>query len=125
MLFRMKGGKMKIVHLSEIEKKEISMEGAKGVSKQLPISGKDGSPAYTFRIFTIRPGGNTSYHAHGFEHINYVIEGQAVIVNEQEGEHAVAKGDFILVLPFEKHQYKNTSSDKDFVMICAVPNEYD
>ncbi len=125
MLFSEEGGNMKIVRLSEIEKKIVSMEGARGAFKQLPISKKDGSPAYTFRVFTIQPGGNTPYHTHGFEHINYVIEGQAVVVNENGEEHTISKGDFVLVLPSEKHQYKNKSDDKDFVMICAVPNEYD
>lgn len=116
---------MKIMNLSNLEKRKVMMEGAQGAFKQLPISKKDGSPAYTFRVFTIQPGGNTPYHTHGFEHINYVIEGQAVIVNEEGEETRIRKGDFILVLPNEKHQYKNKSADADFVMICAVPNEYD
>ena len=116
---------MKIVKLSDLEKTKVTMEGAQGAFKQLPISKGDGSPAYAFRVFTIQPGGNTPYHTHGFEHINYVIEGRAVIVNERGEETGIRKGDFILVHPNEKHQYKNTSADADFVMICAVPNEYD
>ena len=34
-------------------------------------------------------------------------------------------GDFALVLPHEKHQYRNTSPDRAFRMICAVPKEYE
>lgn len=116
---------MKIVNLSEMEKTRVFMEGVQDAFKQLPISKKDGSPTYTFRVFTILPGGNTPYHTHNFEHINYVIEGEAVIVNERKEERKIRKGDFILVLPNEKHQYKNKDAEKDFVMICAVPNEYD
>jgi hypothetical protein len=37
----------------------------------------------------------------------------------------VKKGDFVLVLPDEKHQYKNRSSKTPFMMICAVPKEYE
>ena len=37
----------------------------------------------------------------------------------------VKKGDFALILPGETHQYKNTSDSKPFVMICAVPKEYE
>jgi quercetin dioxygenase-like cupin family protein len=28
-------------------------------------------------------------------------------------------------MPNEKHQYRNTSKDQDFVMICGVPKEYE
>jgi quercetin dioxygenase-like cupin family protein len=30
-----------------------------------------------------------------------------------------------MVLPDEKHQYKNTSAKSPVVMICAVPKEYE
>ncbi len=34
-------------------------------------------------------------------------------------------GDFALMLPDEKHCYKNTSDSEDLVMICAVPKEFE
>jgi len=37
----------------------------------------------------------------------------------------VKKGDFVLVLPDEKHQYQNRSPKSPFMMICAVPKEYE
>lgn len=116
---------MKVVHLDKVEKTRPEMEGAKGVNKQLPISKKDGSPIFSFRVFTIEPGGHTPYHTHPFEHINYVIGGRGVIVNENGDEESVYEGCFSLILPNEKHQYKNTSDTEDMVMICAVPKEYE
>jgi quercetin dioxygenase-like cupin family protein len=101
------------------------MEGACCVSKQVPVSKDDGSPQFAFRVFTIDPGGNTPYHTHPFEHINYIIDGNGVIVTETGEERPVKKGDFALVLPGEKHQYKNTSAAEPLVMICAVPKEYE
>jgi hypothetical protein len=37
----------------------------------------------------------------------------------------VQKGDFILILPNEKHQYRNKSPHDPMIMICAVPKEYE
>ncbi|MGD8512847.1 MAG: cupin domain-containing protein [Deltaproteobacteria bacterium] len=116
---------MKITRLDEIEQTKMTMEGAKDVWRQVPISKKDGSPVFSFRVFTIAPGGNTPFHRHPFEHLNYVIEGQGVLVTEEGTPHPVKKGDFALVLPDEKHQYRNTSARESLVMICAVPKAYE
>jgi quercetin dioxygenase-like cupin family protein len=116
---------MKTIQLDQIAKSKMAMEGAKDVYKQLPISKADGTPSFSFRVFTIEPGGHTPYHTHEFEHLNYIIEGQGVLVNEAGEERPVKKGDFALVLPGEKHQYRNASADQPFLMICAVPKEYE
>jgi quercetin dioxygenase-like cupin family protein len=116
---------MKISSLERIEKIKVDMEGSKDVFKQVPISKKDGAPTFSFRVFTLEPNGYTPFHRHPFEHLNYIIEGKGALVIESGKEHEVKKGDFILVLPDEKHQYKNKSSKEPFIMICAVPKEYE
>ena len=116
---------MKITRLENLEKTKMNMEGAKGAYKQLPISKADGSPTFSFRVFTIEPGGHTPYHTHQNEHINYLIQGDAAIVTESGEELEFKKGDFALVLPDEKHQYKNKSATEPMIMICAVPKEYE
>lgn len=116
---------MKIVHLHDVEKKPVDLEGAKNVMRQTPISAADGSPHFSFRVFTVAPGGNTPYHIHPFEHLNYVIAGSGVLVDEQGNAKPLKPGDFAIVLPNEKHCYKNADTDSDFVMICAVPKEYE
>jgi len=116
---------MKIISLDSIEKIGVAMEGAKYLQKQVPISASDGSPSYCFRVFTIAPEGHTPYHTHPFEHLNYIIEGEGAVVTESGEERAVKKGDFALVLPKEKHQYRNKSATEPMVMICAVPKEYE
>ena len=68
---------MKIISLSEVEKKEVHMEGALGAWKQLPLGQQDGVPVYSYRVFTVEPGGHTPYHKHPYEHMNYIIEGSA------------------------------------------------
>ncbi len=70
------------------------------------------------------PGGHTPFHAHSFEHLNYVIEGKGTVKNEI-GEERCKKGDFAMVMPGEKHQYVNSSDKDPMVMICAVPKDYE
>lgn len=116
---------MKITSLDKVKKIEMNMEGAHNVRKQVPLSKDDGTPTYSFRVFTIEPQGHTPFHKHPFEHMNYIIEGNGVIVTEIGKEIEVKKGDFALVLPDEKHQYRNKSESKPMIMICAVPKEYE
>ena len=57
-------------------------------------------------------------------HMNYVIEGTGALVNEAGEETPLKSGDFALVNPSEKHQYRN-KGDKPFKMICGVPKEFE
>ena len=57
-------------------------------------------------------------------HMNYVIEGEGALVNEKGEEQPLKAGDFALVMPDEKHQYRN-KGDKPFKMICGVPKEFE
>lgn len=116
---------MKIVGLGDVERREVEMEGASGASKQVPVSGADGSPLMALRVFTIEPGGYTPRHSHPYEHINYIISGRGVLVDEQGTPRPLAAGDFALVLPEERHQYRNISDDEPMVMVCLVPREHE
>jgi len=116
---------MKIVSLSSVRKNKVLMEGAMGAWKQIPLSREDGAPVYSYRVFTVEPGGCTPYHQHPYEHMNYIIEGEGFLVNETGMQNKIEKGDFALVMPNEKHQYRNISPDKDLVLICGVPKEFE
>jgi quercetin dioxygenase-like cupin family protein len=116
---------VKITNLTTLEKKRMTMEGARETWKQIPISQADGTPSFSVRVFTIEPGGHTPFHRHDFEHVNYVIDGTGAVVNEAGEEREISKGDFVLVLPNEQHQYRNKAQDKSFVIICGVPKEYE
>lgn len=115
---------MHVTRLNAIEKTTPEMEGARGVRKQMALSREHGAPTFSFRVFTIEPGGHTPFHQHPYEHMNYVIRGRATLVAE-DGERGLKEGDFALVLPGEKHQYRNPSQAFDLVMICAVPAEFE
>jgi len=116
---------MKIISLEHVTKTKVKMEGALNAWKQIPLSREDGAPVYSFRVFTVEPGGYTPYHQHPYEHMNYIIEGEGVLVNEAGQQKSLKAGDFAIVLPNEKHQYRNASPDKAFKMICGVPKEFE
>jgi quercetin dioxygenase-like cupin family protein len=115
---------MYITRLKDVEKTIPVMEGAKNIYKQIPLSQKDGVPTFSFRVFTIKPGGHTPFHWHPFEHMNYVISGKGMLVAEDR-EHELNEGDFALILPDEKHQFKNSLGKQDLIIICAVPKQYE
>jgi len=115
---------MKIIAIDQVEKIKVRMEGAAGAWKQLPLGSRDGAPVYSYRVFTLEPGGNTPFHSHPYEHMNFIIEGQGILKNEAGEERSLKAGDFALVLPNERHQYRN-KSDKIFRMICGVPKEFE
>jgi len=115
---------MKIISLDQVPKLKLDMMGTKGVHKQVSISRDDGTPSFCFRVFSLEPGGYTPFHAHPFEHLNYVIEGKGALVDEDNQEKPVKKGDFAFLPPGEKHQFRNKSNTEELVFICAVPNEY-
>ena len=116
---------MVITNLDKIEKEKVEMEGVKHAFKQIPLSREDGAPHFSFRVFTLDPGGHTPFHNHPFEHLNYIISGQGAVVRENGSEEPVSAGDFVMVLPGEQHQYRNTSIQEQLQFICAVPIEYE
>ncbi|HOE82531.1 MAG TPA: cupin domain-containing protein [Myxococcota bacterium] len=101
----------------------ITMPGAKGVSKEVTIGKVDGTPEYSMRIFTVQVGGNTPFHGHPYDHVNYIVAGKGMVVSEA-GETPVEAGDSVLVLPDELHQYKNVG-DSPFVFICMVKKDFE
>lgn len=116
---------MKVISLGQVPSMPMQMAGADGVTKQVPIGAADGAPNFAFRVFTVTPGGHTPYHIHDAEHLNYIVQGEGVLVDESGDEHPVKAGEFALVTPNEKHQYRNTSASEDLKMICAVPLAYE
>ena len=116
---------MKITSLEQTASIPMDMPGAVGVTKQVPLSASDGAPNFSFRVFTVAPGGNTPYHAHDSEHLNYVLHGEGALVDAEGREHPVKAGDFSMVLPNEQHQYRNLSSTEELKFICAVPVAYE
>ncbi len=116
---------MIIKNLDSISKIAVTMQGAEKVTKQLVIGKLDGTPKMSLRVFTIEPGGNSPFHSHNYEHLNYIISGKGAMLDEDGNENRVESGNIALVLPNEKHQFKNLSETEDFVFICLVDKEFE
>ncbi|MFW6151800.1 MAG: cupin domain-containing protein [Verrucomicrobiota bacterium] len=116
---------MKVTDLGKTSRIKVEMEGAEKAWKQLVLSSSDGAPNFSFRVFTVEPGGHTPLHTHESEHLNYIIQGEGALVDSEGTERRIAAGNFALVLPGEKHQYRNTGSSEDLILICAVPSQYE
>ncbi len=115
---------MLVKKLNEVAKEKVNIDGAVGALKQLVIGSADGAPAFSFRVFTVEPGGHTPRHSHPFEHLNYVLSGNGELVDPDGIGIAVTAGDFAIILPDELHQFRNSGND-DFVFICAVDKAYE
>ena len=111
---------MKIVHYTDVKLEDVTMEGAKGAKIRWLISEKDGAPNFATRLFEVEPAGHTPFHTHNWEHENFVVEGEGVLVTE-DGEKPFSKGDVIYVPPNFKHSYKNTGS-RTLKFLCIIPH---
>lgn len=114
---------MKITRLEDCNVVPIHMEGIQGASKQVPIGKQDGAPNFSIRVFTLEPDGHTPHHSHASEHLNYILEGSGELM-EGDQPRQISKGDFVLIKPDEKHQFRNTG-EKPLVFMCMVPKEYE
>jgi len=64
---------MKIIPIDQVEKRKSRWREQLAPGTTTP--GKpDDAPVYSYRVFTLEPGGNTPYHSHPYEHMNFVIE---------------------------------------------------
>lgn len=114
---------MQIIKLKDVPSQPVAMEGVVGATRQVPVGIAEGTPTMSARVFTLEPGGHTPHHTHPFEHLNYVIAGRGEMQSE-EGSRPIETGDFILVQPNERHQYRNPH-DAPLVFICLVPKKYE
>ncbi len=108
---------MKIKHFKDVEA-QLVMDGK--IEKRVLIGPADNSPNFAMRLFTLKPGANTPYHSHEWEHEVFVIEGK-IKVRSKEGEKIIDAGSFVFVEPNEEHQFVNVN-DGPSSFICIVPN---
>ena len=104
---------------SERVPQPIEVEGAAKVRKSGLVAATDGSPTVAMRMFELGEGGHTPWHAHDWEHVVYVLEGEGILKSES-GDAPFAAGDSVLVDPDEEHNFINTG-DGPLRFICVVP----
>ena len=113
---------MKILNYSSVEP-EHAGEGTSKVTIRWLIDKKTGAKNFFMRLFEIEAGGYTPLHQHDWEHEVFILEGEGVIVYEEETKLFRA-GDVIFIAPNEKHQFRN-SGKKLVKLLCLIPNKKD
>ena len=116
---------MIIRKLAEVPVHPVDMAGVLGATKQLVLGAADGVPNFSFRVFTLDPGGHTPRHSHATEHLNYVLSGEGCLVDDEGERHTLVAGDFAFVPPDQEHQFRNETGEVPLVFLCAVPKEYE
>lgn len=110
---------MKVEKSSNIAKKPVEVDGAKGAEMRLLISEADGAENFLMRMFELQPGGHTPLHAHAHEHEVFVVEGSGVFVCAGQ-EHEFGPEYVIFAPPNKEHRFKNTG-DSILRMLCLIP----
>ncbi|MGB9714523.1 MAG: cupin domain-containing protein [Candidatus Bathyarchaeales archaeon] len=111
---------MKILNYKDVKAEEAKEEGASKLKVRWLITKELGAPNFAMRLFEVEPGGYSPLHAHPWEHEVFILEGEGVVVSE-DGEKKVGVGDAVLVLPNERHQFKNNGK-KALKFLCLVPH---
>ena len=111
---------MKIKNYTDIEAREVKMEGANGGVMRWLISQADGAPNFVMRMFEFEPGGYSPLHTHPYEHEVYILEGNGTFIYEGQ-EYKFDKNYCIFVPPNKLHQFKNTGKSS-LRFICLIPN---
>ena len=110
---------MKAVRTEEVPAQSVTDGGAREVTVRWLISRPEGAPNFAMRVFEIAPGGCTPQHEHAWEHEVYILAGETEVVGEA-GATALAAGDAVLVLPGERHQFRNAGRTPAR-MLCMIP----
>lgn len=111
---------MKILNYNSVEPKDAGA-GTSKVKVRWLIDEETGATNFFMRLFEIDSGGFTPLHIHDWEHEVFILEGEGVVVCEDE-EKLFRPGNFIFIPPKEKHQFRN-SGNKLVKLLCLIPNK--
>ena len=103
----------------EVKIDAIEEKGASGVSIRWLIAQPEGASNFAMRLFDLAPGGYTQLHEHPWEHVVYILDGNAEVESAQ-GAQTVAHGDSLLLMPDERHQFRNRGNDV-LRFLCMIP----
>lgn len=109
---------MKFFNYRDVEAKSAE-EGASRLRVRWLITKEAGAQNFAMRIFEMEVGGYSPFHSHPWEHEVFILEGEGLVVGEDD-KRKFGAGDAILILPNEKHQFKNDGK-KALKFLCLIP----
>jgi quercetin dioxygenase-like cupin family protein len=110
---------MRVIASSQVPAEPVKEGGARGASVRWLIARPEGAPTFAMRLFELAPGGSTPLHEHDWEHEVYILEGEAEVMSDA-GPRPVSEGDAVLVMPGERHQFRNLD-DEPAKFLCMIP----
>lgn len=111
--------KPKICHYTDVPAMVFGDEAPGVTIRWLIDEENDGAPHYALRLIEVAPGGHTPFHAHPFEHENFVLSGTGRLRIEEK-RHDVGPGSFMFVPADARHNFENTGQDT-FRFLCGIP----
>ena len=99
------------------EYEEYRSSGAKGVFRNRLLNEENSGKRFALRTFIIKPRGHTPKHMHEQEHGVYIMEGNVIVLVDDEVLNLVA-GDVIHIGSNELHQFTNDGS-VDVKFLCV------
>ena len=109
---------MKILSHKDVKAKEAE-KGASKLKVRWLITKETGAENFAMRLFEMKPKGYSPFHNHPWEHEVFILEGEGLIVSEQQ-ERKFRTGDVIFIPPNERHQ-KKSNGEKIGKFLCVVP----
>jgi quercetin dioxygenase-like cupin family protein len=88
-----------------------------GVEMREMITGQDGAPNFSMRVFDLEAGTSTPFHSHEWEHEVFIVKGTGRVKTEGK-ETPFNPGDTVYVAPHEKHCFV---ADGPAQFVCVVP----
>ncbi len=108
-------------HESERELKKMYSDLVKNASMKVLVGPEEGWESHVMRIVELEPSGYSPEHSHPWPHINYMLEGEGVLMMDGV-DYPVKAGGFAFVPAGMHHQFKN-AGNTTFKFICIVPTE--
>ena len=92
-----------------------------GVQVREMITGLDGAPNFSLRVFDVQPGVSTPFHSHEHEHEVFILEGSGTVRTDGR-ETPFKAGDSVFIAPYEKHCFVAAGA-APVRFICVVPSK--
>lgn len=108
-------------NFNDLEAKILTGDLVKNAGMKVLIGKEQGWDDYVMRVIELGVDGHSPKHSHPWPHINYMIEGEGVVMIDGV-DHPVKAGSYSYVPSNLIHQFRNTSN-VPFKFICIVPKE--